>query len=50
MMSVNIVSFTQPLYPILILAAVSVLVLAILDLMLIRKTGHGLPAFSKSRE
>ena len=48
MMSVNIVSFTQPLYPILILAAVSVLVLAILDLMLIRKTDHGLPAFSKT--
>lgn len=50
MMSVNVVSFTQPLYPILILAAVSVLVLAILDLILIRKTGHGLPAFSKARE
>jgi membrane protease YdiL (CAAX protease family) len=46
MMSVNIVSFTQPLYPILILAAVSMFVLAISDRILIRKTGRGLAAVS----
>ena len=38
MMGANIASFTQPAYPILILAAVSILVLVMLDILLIRKT------------
>ena len=50
MMSVNISSFTQLIYPILILAVVSMLVLAILDSMLIRKTGQGLTAIHKFRK
>ena len=44
MMSVNIPSFIQPAYPILILAVASIFVLAILDKMLIRKTRRGLAA------
>src|ERR687897_1660389 len=47
MMSVNIVSFTQPLYPILILAVVSILVLVMLDLLLVRKTNLGLSVASR---
>jgi hypothetical protein len=50
MMSVNVASFTQLIYPILILAVVSIFVLAILDSMLIRKTGQGLIAVYKSRK
>lgn len=46
MMSVNIVSFTQPLYPILVLAAISMFVLALSDRILIKKTGRGLAAVS----
>lgn len=42
MMNVNITSFIQPVYPILILAAVSMLVLVTLDLLLVRKTNRGL--------
>lgn len=42
MMNVNITSFIQPVYPILILAAVSMLVLVTLDLLLVRKTNLGL--------
>jgi hypothetical protein len=38
MMSINVVSFTRPIYPILILAAVSMLVLVMLYLLLVRKT------------
>jgi hypothetical protein len=50
MMGVNVVSFTQPIYPILILAGISMLALAILDLILVRKTGPGLAAVSKPQE
>ena len=41
MMNVNIKSFTQPAYPILILAVGSMLVLVILDKLLVRKTNQG---------
>jgi hypothetical protein len=37
MMNVNVASFTQPAYPILILAIASMLALVISDLLLIRK-------------
>ena len=37
MMSVNVASFTQPIYPILILAVASMLALVISDLLLVRK-------------
>jgi hypothetical protein len=47
MMSVNVASFTQPIYPILILAAVSMLVLVTLDLLLVRKTNRGLSIASR---
>lgn len=47
MMSVNVVSFTQPLYPILILAVISMLIFVISDIFLIRKTSLGLPASPK---
>ncbi|HEX5975885.1 MAG TPA: hypothetical protein VFY68_01345, partial [Nitrososphaeraceae archaeon] len=41
MMNVNIKSFTQPAYPIIILAVGSMLVLVILDKLLVRKTNQG---------
>jgi hypothetical protein len=47
MMSVNVASFTQPIYPILILAVVSILVLVMLDLLLVRKTNLGLSVASR---
>ena len=47
MMSVNVASFTQPIYPILILAVVSMLVLVMLDLLLVRKTNRGLSVTSR---
>ena len=47
MMSVNVVSFTQPLYPVLILAVISMLIFVISDIFLIRKTSRGLPASPK---
>lgn len=47
MMSVNVASFTQPIYPIFILAAVSMLVLVMLDLLLVRKTNRGLSVASR---
>lgn len=50
MMSVNIQSFTQPVYPILILAVASMFVLAILDRVLVRKAGQGLAAIPKTQK
>ena len=50
LMSVNIPSFTQPMYPILILAVGSIFILAILDKMLIRKIGQDLASISKPEE
>ena len=50
MMGVNVASFTQPIYPILILAGIAMLALAILDLILIRKKGPGSAAFSKPQK
>jgi hypothetical protein len=47
MMNVNITSFTQPAYPILIVAVVSMLVLVVVDLFLIRRTSRSLPATTK---